>query len=720
MKTDNWNPVWLTTKDFEDITPGCMYHREQEPNPAPIGPKNMHVLVRGIFSLGNMEKNALLRIRISADDYYKAWLDSSFLGQGPAPGIPEEYYYNEYFLNPDDVSCNDFHLLGLHLYYQGVINRVWNSGDGRFAMAVSLTLIDKVGETEVPVKWSYKVSDAFSGDTVGYDTQYLENIDLRKWDPSWNKLKGSDAGFSPMVPAGWADYVLNSTAVTPVTVYRCRPIKSTVLSSLESILDFGTEITAGLYIKATSQYDGAKIILRCGEEKNEDGSVRYDMRCMCRYEEVITCKEGENEISQYDYKGFRYVQVLLEEGIENPVIEAEVRHYPMDENACVFSGENKILSDIFEICKRGVMYGTQEGYLDCPTREKGQYLGDAIITSRSQVWLSGSTDMLKKCICQFCNTSMIDEGLMGVAPGSFMQEIADFSLLFPEMLKTYYEFTGDKTFIKQYEPYVENMLKHFSKYAGEKGLLYQVADKWNLVDWPENLRDNYDFPLTRPVVAPGCHNVINALYIGALETDNYLRTVAGLPALHNTKPLKEAFLRAFFDYETGLFTDSANSSHSSVHANLYPLYFGLIPVEYIDGVCDFLVQKGLCCGVMISSFMLRGLAKTNRIDDMYGLLTNTSQHSWVQMLRDGATTCFEAWGKEQKWNTSLCHPWASAPVYLLIEDIIGIHPDPMSENGFSIQPKLPEAMQDFSLSLRISGKKITASYRDGHFSYSIL
>ena len=37
---------------------------------------------------------------------------------------------------------------------------------------------------------------------------------------------------------------------------------------------------------------------------------------------------------------------------------------------------------------------------------------------------------------------------------------------------------------------------------------------------------------------------------------------------------------------------------------------------------------------------------------------------WLNMLKEGATCTFEAWGKEQKWNTSLFHPWATAPIML--------------------------------------------------------
>ena len=51
--------------------------------------------------------------------------------------------------------------------------------------------------------------------------------------------------------------------------------------------------------------------------------------------------------------------------------------------------------------------------------------------------------------------------------------------------------------------------------TGRRG---ERADQWNLVDWPENLRDSYDFDLFQPVVGDGCHNVINALYIGMKKT----------------------------------------------------------------------------------------------------------------------------------------------------------------------------------------------------------
>lgn len=72
----------------------------------------------------------------------------------------------------------------------------------------------------------------------------------------------------------------------------------------------------------------------------------------------------------------------------------------------------------------------------------------------------------------------------------------------------------------------------------------------------------------------------------------------------------------------------------------------------------------------MSYFVLKALCKAGRYEDAYRLIVNKSEHSWLNMVSEGATTCFEAWGKDQKWNTSLCHPWACAPISVLAEDIL--------------------------------------------------
>jgi hypothetical protein len=48
----------------------------------------------------------------------------------------------------------------------------------------------------------------------------------------------------------------------------------------------------------------------------------------------------------------------------------------------------------------------------------------------------------------------------------------------------------------------------------------------------------------------------------------------------------------------------------------------------------------------------------------------TDGGAWLNMIKEGATLTYEAWGKDQKWNTSLCHPWATAPLIIFADTVI--------------------------------------------------
>lgn len=694
-----FSPIWYTIPLFVETKPVNVYHKEREEcGENNNGVKNLHVLARADF-VAEKEKRYLLRI--SADDYYKLYINGQFVMQGPAPAYPEHYYYNQ--VDISEYLVEGRNVLAVHLYYQGLVNRVWNSGDNRFGLGAEIICMES-GEVEEPA-WRYRISEAYQGGTTGYETQFLENFDSRKWDSDWAMPGYEEPGFAPMIEVKWADYRFDVQPTKALSVYRREP-KIIHETEYGLFADMGEEVTGTLGIKAEGP-DGRKVVVRCGEELEADGHVRYDMRCNCRYEEVWTLAEGECLLEQYDYKAFRYVEILFEAPVEIKEVWTKVRHYPMQEDACTFCCSKRELEDIFRICKNAVKYGTQESYLDCPTREKGQYLGDSIVTAHAQVWLTGSTEMLRKCIAQFADTSVICKGLMAVAPGALMQEIADFSLLWSELLLLDYQFTADREFLRRYYPVAKGIIEHFRQYEREDGLLCKVADKWNLVDWPENLRDDYDFTLSRPVVADGCHNVVNALYVGALKNLSRMEAILDLPQSFSWRGYKEAFFNVFYNRESGLFVDCEGSTHSAVHSNIYPLYFELLEKEQTEPVVRFLEEKGLCCGVFVSYFFLKGLAKAGYHDVMYRLLVNESEHGWVNMLREGATTCFEAWGKKQKWNTSLCHPWASAPIPLLIEDIAGFKPvqDRQGKLIYSWEPHVPEELEQFTLQFNYAGKQ---------------
>ena len=436
---------------------------------------------------------------------------------------------------------------------------------------------------------------------------------------------------------------------------------------------------------------------------DDNGNVRYEMRCNCVYDETFIMNGEEVRFIPYDYKAFRYANLIFDEETTIIKVEAQIRHYPLNEALCALYSSDSILNHIFSICKNGVKYGTQEGYLDCPSREKGQYMGDAVITARSHIWMTGSTEMLRKYIQQSAMSVFVSPALLAVTPCGLMQEVADFSLLWSQLLLLDYEFTGDLRFLSEYYPTAKNIIAYFEQFQREDGLLSEV-DTWNLVDWPDNLRDDYDFGMDIKKGAQGKHNVINALYVGAMKTLSEIEAILSIPVTYDWETAREAYYCSFFREEIGLFVDLEDAEHAAVHSNIYPLYFGLVKPEDQDAVAGYLVDKGMCCGVFVSYFLLKGLEKAGYYKDIYRIMMNKTEHGWINMIKEGATTCWEVWGKEQKMNTSLCHPWASAPIPILIESLAGFHPDPSKKEGYRWEPHIPDEILCFRLRIPFRNK----------------
>lgn len=167
-------------------------------------PANFHVLVQGTLTLEPGE----YRLNLTADDHYQLWRNGVYTGQGPAPAYPERYPYLTYPLTGGQTVT-----LALHLYYQGLINRVWNSGDGRFGLWAEL--IGPEGAV-CPIDWKYQICTAYSGTPVGYDTQFLEDFDSRQYPEGWERPGFDDGAWGRLVPALWADYRLMPQETAPL------------------------------------------------------------------------------------------------------------------------------------------------------------------------------------------------------------------------------------------------------------------------------------------------------------------------------------------------------------------------------------------------------------------------------------------------------------------------------------------------------------------------
>ena len=663
---------WITTQEFAVLRPINVFRKELKRDEVESGPiKNNHIHFRKkiIFRGG---ENVILNI--SADDYYKLYINGEFVAQGPAPAYADSYNYNQIDIT-HFVKAGE-NVFAVHVYYQGEINRVWNSGDNRQGMIADI-FVDGKYFCGTDATWIYGQAEEYSGSLTGSRTQYTENIDFRKKEADWKKTECKENTYCQVVALADDDHYFKAEPTECIQVYRMDPEKVVQIEKGKWFLDFGTEIVGQFYMKVCGM-KGQKVRILCGEELMENAPycVKYQMRCSCTYDETCILSGQEDEFEFYDYKGFRYVNVITDcENLNPETFCAVVRHHRFEEK-CRFVSNIPWMEDVWKLCVNSLKWGVQEGYIDCPSREKGQYLGDFTVTGLAHLYITGDVKMYRKALYDFAETAKVCKGLLSVAPGGLMQEIADFSLQYPMQLYHYYQYTKDLELVNRLYPVAYGVLEYFVEYEGEDGLLLHADEKWNLIDWPANLRDGYDLPGEEHGQMIPCHNVLNAHYIGAVSYLQKLQRLLGIEDEYEDKlkRLKKSFLKSFYDEEKKVFYDTLKSRHTALHSNVLPVFYGIAPRESWDTIKNMIMEKGLVCGTHFSYFVLKALGMMGAYEEELALLTNESNHSWVNMIREGATTCFEAWGKEQKNNTSLCHPWSCAPIIVLIEDILKVDP----------------------------------------------
>ena len=451
---------WITNAEFFNLAPRNVFHKQLEKVDLPCSEhRNKHILFRKKFNLKKLPERAT--VYVSADDYYKLYINGRFVAQGPAPSYHFNYNYN--VVDVAEHLVEGENTIAVHTLYQGLINRVWVSGDNRHGLILDLEADGRilVSSDEGFLTKQHKAYSEIG--TVGYDTQFLEEYDSRSQDVGFERPDFDDSGWENVKISLVSDHALSEQKTEMLTFEKKAPIEKR-LDGNKLFLDFGSNYVGYLCVKAKGNA-GDRMIIRCSQELCEDGSVRYRMRAVCNYEETWILADGESELDQFDYKAFRYAELIIPEGCEISDVYFNARHYPFELKAKIkeeYRG-NTDIERIWELCVNTQRYGVQEVIQDCMEREKGFYLGDGCYTALTHAVLTGKDAMLRKLIDDAFATSFITDGLVTCMDCAHMQEIAEYPLILVFTVLWHYNLTGDKAYLKQNYPKVKALLDSYRR-----------------------------------------------------------------------------------------------------------------------------------------------------------------------------------------------------------------------------------------------------------------
>ena len=642
---------WITDSEFFGLKPRNVFHRQLDKADLPCDEhRNRHILFRKKFKYCNM--GSIAKIYISADDYYKLYINGTFAAQGPAPSYHFQQNYN--IIDISKYLRDGENTIAIHTLYQGLINRVWQSGDNRHGLILDLISDNRIIISSDETFKTHRHSAYTEAGIIGYNTQFAENYDSTAAEVDFYKTDFDDSDWEYAKIHKFADYRLKEQKSHMLEFENIKPIKSCSDGNTLTF-DFGSNYIGYLNASVKGRQGGV-VTVRCGQELNEDGAVRFNLRANCAYNEKWILSDGENTLDWFDFKSFRYAELILPADACLLDISLTARHYPFKLKASLKNEFSKIedLKKIWQLCIHTQKYGVQEVIQDCMDREKGFYVGDGCYTALTNMILTQDDSMVRKLIDDAFSSDFITDTLVTCINCSFMQEIAEYPLILIFLVLWHYNFTHNKEYLKANRPKVIKLLEAYRQ-SYEKNYLIRDLDKWCVVEWPENFRQGYDVRIMEGEICREPHISINAYYIEAIKTANRISEILELGEYRNISPLISSFNSTFFDKEKHLYRDGVNTSHISLVGNIFPFAFGLCPDEkFYPKIINMLDAQKISSLSLFCTFpALLGLIKNGRGDLLEKALSD--RNAWLKMIDEGATTTFEVWSKDAKWNTSLFH-----------------------------------------------------------------
>jgi hypothetical protein len=461
------------------------------------------------------------------------------------------------------------------------------------------------------------------------------------------------------------------------------------------------------------------LTVRVGEMIDDNGNVNRTppKKSNIRYQEIkVDVKPGqtkyqikvqENERNTRANKAiplpdgfpplvpFRYAEIEgAQETINAENVEQLAYRTYWDDKASSFQSDNDILNQVWDLCKYSIKATTFNGLYVDGDRERIPYEADAYLNQLSHYTTDREFAMARRTIEYFMKNP--------TWPTEWQQHVA--LLIYAD-----YMYTGNTELIERYyEP-----LKHKTLFelSNEDGLITSTkvdADFMSklgfnegykkpltdIVDWPSA---NFNGSKTKGerdgFVFKPYSTVINSFFYENMKIMAEFAQILGktqevLDFELRAAKAKKSVNEQMFDKERGIYVDGIGTDHASLHANMMPLAFGLVPEEHYQSVVDYVKSRGLSCSVYGAQFLMDGLYNAGEADYALELMASTAERSWYNMIRSGSTITLEAWDLKYKNNLDWNHAWGAVPANAIPRGLWGIKPKTPGFGIATIKPQM--------------------------------
>ncbi len=527
------------------------------------------------------------------------------------------------------------------------------------------------------------------------------------------------AGESAWVKLDKGDWVAENRQMA--SFFSLKPVVFKKTGENSWFADFGKAAFATLQVTVSSENENEKVEVFLGERKNKNLTVNKKpgdsnigfFRC------EITLKKGTKkyrvEIPRHDARyphsqklppfypevlPFRYVEINAPESVTVNIVSQEALFYYFDVNESGFKSSNENLDRVWDLCKYTLKATPFLGVYCDGNRERMPYEADAYIQQLGHYSVDREYSAARYSLAFL------------IAHSSWPTEWQMHTVM---MAREHYMYTGDTKFIASV--YDDLKKKTLIDLARDDGLISTLTGKVTSGFLKSihfnggNFRDIVDWPHGTPAGAKQAKNagptpegecdgyvftdfntVVNAFHFYSLkcmaEIANALgKQDDGIFFKTQSEKVRESIVRNMFDEERGVFVDGIGTNHASLHANMFPLAFNLVPEEKVKQVAKYIKTKGMACSVYGAQYLLEALYNAGEAEYALKLMTAETKRSWINMLNVGSTMTTEAWDELYKPNLTWNHAWATPPANIIPRRLLGVQPLEAGFRTFTVDPQ---------------------------------
>ena len=336
---------------------------------------------------------------------------------------------------------------------------------------------------------------------------------------------------------------------------------------------------------------------------------------------------------------------------------------------------------IERLCWRSMRNNAHEHWMDCPTVERLQYIGDTRVVGLTALVCTRDTALHRKAILDF-DRSRDASGLPSSrAPTRWRQTIPSFSAPFVGLVHDHWMWRGDERFVRKRLPAVRSVLDRVWSGRRADGLL-EGHPGWNFADWCGTWDRNSGIPPGGNRGVMGAYNWFAVLALGwAAELEEGLgEPEQAAMRRRQRRELAAAIESATWDEGRGRLRDTPGLDAASEHVLSLALLAGTLPEARAAQVeAALLADDDLArCTIYFEHYLFAALAERDRCE---ALVARWSR--WAAMPALGLTACPEM----PEPSRSDCHGWGAHPLYHLRCSLAGIRPEQPGLAAVRIRPR---------------------------------